>query len=536
TTGFITGQSVTVVADVPVASESTYTVPTTSKVAGTDWDVTVALHDVYGNEYIPLTPVAAVYTMGSVSRTETLTQTTALNEYAADAPTSVSTAAGVWAVSVTVDGEISFLTGKSVTVVAADPYDMESSLTLPFMQDIAAGTPIPISATIRDEYSNPITSDLTVSVAFSATGVSTVTIPLVFSTTTYGYSATTTAAIHETIGLWSATLNFPGNSGFLGGGPAFTVVPATPYGPTSTMTVPTAAVEAGTAFDVTLTLQDQYGNQVTEEKAVAVTYTAASTPVTLTAVYNASTYVYTVTSTDAVHNTAGTYTVVSEVAGDSAFLSDSVTVNAAATDAEVTTVTTDSTRTRRRRTTTFSVTTTDSYGNSTTDSSVASSGKATRTIAIRVAGDGWSVSSPAALNESGDRYTADVYLTGSGTAIVYLSIDGVETEKMTIEVAASYLFLIVIACVVAVVFGVFCYFLWPVVRRMLERDKKTDTVEMLHEPMVVEAVPMPVVVSSTVVEGTIYAPYAAVAPVKEGGALPGLLAMPVLPQQMAEDK
>ncbi|GIQ81867.1 hypothetical protein KIPB_002902 [Kipferlia bialata] len=540
TTGFITGQSVTVVADVPVTSESTYTVPTISQVAGTDWGVTLALHDAYGNEYTPLKPAAAVYTMGSVSRTETLTQTTALHEYTADAPTSVSTAAGVWAVSITVDGETSFLSGKSVTVVAADPYDMESNLTLPFMEDIVAGTPIPITADIMDQYSNPITSDLTVSVAFTATGVSTVTIPLVFSTTTYGYSATTTPSIHETAGEWSATLNFPGNSGFLGGGPAFTVVPATPYGPTSTMTVPTAAVEAGTAFDVTLTLQDQYGNLVTEEKAVSVTYTAASTPVTLTAVYNASTYVYTVTSTDAVHNTAGTYTVVSEVAGDSAFLSDSVTVNAAATDPETTTVTT-TTRTRRRRTTTFTVATTDSYGNSTTESSVSSTKSLPDSITIRVSGDGWSSSGPGVLDSSGDFYTADVYLTGSGTAVVYLSIDGVEAEKMTIDVSVSYLFIVVvvIACILLVVLAILTCCFWGLIRRVLRRDdlqpldkKSESTVQMLPSPtMVLEAVPMHMAVEPMPVEGgSIYAPYPVmvqpepVLPVKQEDSLPTLFA------------
>ncbi|GCA63066.1 hypothetical protein KIPB_007653, partial [Kipferlia bialata] len=435
--------SVTITTGALSDTGSTYVAPTTNRTAGTNWGVSFTPSDAYSNP-VSVTSVEAVYTLDSDTHTETLVQNTSTpTKYDAYAPTAVTNKAGVWAVSITVDGQEDFLSGKSVTVVAAAPSAPDTVLVAP-TSDVTAGAGFTLSITIRDEYQNVVSTGSAVQAVFSVDG-SDVTLTAVYASTTSVYTVTSTAAIDEVAGTHSYTVTYDGsdyvtgnsvtvvagemdsttstftvpNADVVAGTPvsvsailrdeygntlltdlslrarfsytrtsggssrtdvamsfdssthtytaaaleqtytavheysvsvlssssqvllqdSVTVVPASASTSESTLTVPDADLMADTPFSVSLALADEYTNTITAEQTVSMVFIGKASPVTVTPSYDSSTYVYTAAAPASVYETAAAYTVLCTVEGVAPFLSDSVTIVSHTPDAPSSTLT-----------------------------------------------------------------------------------------------------------------------------------------------------------------------------------------------------
>ncbi|GIQ88601.1 hypothetical protein KIPB_010890, partial [Kipferlia bialata] len=215
-TDFITGESVTVTSAAPASAESTYTVPTTTQMAGSVWPVSVSLYDEYRNECRTGTiSVEAVYTQGSDSTSVTLSQVTGLNVYTAAGPAQARFTAGVWAVSITADAEASFLSGKSVTVTPAAPYALYTSNTLSVpSSDVPAGDGFTVSLTLTDVYFNVVTDATSVVGVFSVGGTDEA-ITATYNSSTNLYTIASTTTIDTVANTYSLSINVGSTTGFI---------------------------------------------------------------------------------------------------------------------------------------------------------------------------------------------------------------------------------------------------------------------------------------------------------------------------------
>ncbi|GCA62529.1 hypothetical protein KIPB_004099 [Kipferlia bialata] len=473
---FMRGYSYTVVAAGLDVTECELDVPDSPVVAGTPVSVAVGLYDAYGNAKGEETVSVSFTAPGESPVSFSATYDEREEEYYADTTDAVHNTPGVYSVSAVVGSDPSFLT-DSVTVIVGAPDAVESSLDLP-ASDVVAGTPFSVGATLRDACGNLITAEKTLSVQLSydvsgvPTGVDETEMVFDSPTSTYSFSKVYTVAT-----LWQSAffLVEGGTRTLLANGDNVYVVPAAAAATKSTMSVPQGEQEAGTSFDVTLSLRDEYRNKISQD-TVTVSFTPASgAPVPVPAVYSAVTGLYTATSLASVHNTAGVYTVEATVSGVHAFATDTVSVKAAPADPVSSTVTpTTSTRPRRSRSSVFSVAVQDSYGNPVT--STVSASKAVSSVVVSVEGDGWMSSGVAMYDAATSLYMADVTMEGSGTARVFLTIDGVRAQHGTLDVARSYFSIVLVivclaALVAAAVVGI-CF--WRQIVAWVQGDRKTE--------------------------------------------------------------
>jgi hypothetical protein len=258
-TGSLTGRAtVTVAAATAATLRLTPSAP--SVTAGQPFNLTATALDAYGN-------VAGSY-RGTVHFTSSDAAATLPTDYAfSAADNGVHTFTGVilrTSGSQTITGTdtvTSSVTGTAtltVTAAAADHLRVTASVST-----TTAGMPFDVTITVLDVYNN-VATGYTGTVTFSSQDPNGATLPndYTFTAGDQGSHAFMGGAILYTAGTWDVTATDTATTSVTGAARVL-VTPAAPAGFMVTTSVDGDSTVAGSPFDVTVTVQDAYGNTVT---------------------------------------------------------------------------------------------------------------------------------------------------------------------------------------------------------------------------------------------------------------------------------
>jgi hypothetical protein len=232
----------------------------TTTVAGTPFDVTVTVQDAYGNTVTGYTGTMAFssadpYGPGLPAGYTFTTDDGGIHTFAGGASLYTS---GTWDVTVT-DTANSGLSGSvNLFVIPASP---DHFLVTPSVTTTVAGTPFDVTVTVQDAYGNTVTG-YAGTVTFSSADPYGASLPATYSFTAAdnGVHLFAGGSTLYTAGTWDVTATDAVNSGLSGSVNLFD----TPASPDNFLVTPSLSTTvAGTPFDVTVTVQDAYGNTVT---------------------------------------------------------------------------------------------------------------------------------------------------------------------------------------------------------------------------------------------------------------------------------
>ncbi|GIQ79823.1 hypothetical protein KIPB_003642 [Kipferlia bialata] len=491
--------TVSIEAAAPLASATTVVQTSSSpSTAGSMYTVQVKLYDSYGNDVTEMHSLDAAWSEGETS--VAIVGSYYQGCYYIYSTGAVDQVVGTYTLSMALDSVPLADPGVSFTVVPAAPSAAVSTIRAP-KTAVVAGVGYAVTVLLKDEYGNIHTTAKSLVGSFSAPGLSTLSGNLsnsfVFDQGSSTYTLDSWAPVDTVADDITCTI---GIDGTYFTSRVVTVVPSSVvHAPSSEVTLPASAVTAAEGFVATVTLRDQYANDITTSRTVTFTFTGMSLSVPITASFDAAVPLYTATSTDAFHNTAGTYAVSVALDGEPHFIPDAgtVTIDPADPDPDASTITTP---TRPRKgTSSFWVTLVDTVGNVITGDDTGSyASKATApATTVTVTGKDWAQSAPALWDPSLSLFVAEILIEHSGDASYAASVEGVSDFAIAEEVKVSISstekgFAIGIPCVLVVAGAVLCYVFWEVVSAFVEhhlgkRDTKEGEVK-LDEPL--DAVPV----------------------------------------------
>ncbi|GCA62107.1 hypothetical protein KIPB_003084, partial [Kipferlia bialata] len=215
------------------------------------------------------------------------------------------------------------------TVDPSTPDPSTSTVTVP-SSSVQAGEEFTVQVLLKDEYSNTVSTGVALTVSFTV-GSEVVPIVAAYDAGTALYTVTSTDAIDHVAGTHTLSIGITDSPSFMTDAGSVTVTGEVAV-PDATMTgfnlfLPSSDISYGSVFTATVVLMDASFTAIPWSTTVTFTFTQeGSTPVSIEAVYDTNTKVYTVTSTSSVHSVPGTYTVGIGYTGVPDFISEAGTV------------------------------------------------------------------------------------------------------------------------------------------------------------------------------------------------------------------
>lgn len=200
-------------------------------------------------------------------------------------------------ITVLIDGT-SLGASVSVAVLTGAPSPTQSTIAIS-NATVISGQSVTVTATIKDENNNPVTSG--VSIAFAKTGgTSTGT----FGTVTNAGNGVYTVAYTGVVSGSAQTINILADGSTLGPNTTVTVLNGAPNVANSTLTIGSNAILSGQTTTVTATIKDLNNNPISSGITVTFSKTGGTSTGTFSAVTNQGAGVYTITYSGVVAGTA----------------------------------------------------------------------------------------------------------------------------------------------------------------------------------------------------------------------------------------
>jgi protocatechuate 3,4-dioxygenase beta subunit len=279
----------------PLLANSTLTVGSASISSGQTTTVTATIKDLNNN---PISSGVTV-TFSKTGGTSTGTFSSVTNQGAG-----VYTITYSGLVSGTAQSLAVLINGTSlglstpITVLTGAPSLTQSSIAIS-SGTVASGQSVTVTATIKDENNNPVTSG--VAIGFAKTGgTSTGT----FGTVTHQGAGVYTVTYTGVVSGTAQTINVLTDSAALGPNTSITVLNAPPNLANSTLTIGAASITSGQTTTVTATIKDLNNNPISSGVVVSFTKTSGTSTGTFSTITNQGSGVYTVTYTGIVAGTA----------------------------------------------------------------------------------------------------------------------------------------------------------------------------------------------------------------------------------------
>lgn len=276
---------------------------TTNAVAGTPVTLTI---NAFNSDDSPQTVGGLALSSSVVSGTSSGNFSTIVDNHNGSytytfTPTTVGTAATIEVSTTTT----TFYLMNSITLnVSPGPANSTNSSLASTSNTVVSGNSVTLTAQIRDQYNNPISSGATI--AFQGTGgTSTGTFGTVNNMGNGVYTATFTGVLAGTTKTLSVTVN---------GTPLtmttpITVTPGIASSITTTLAVSTSSLPSGTDSTVTATLRDANGNRIPSGVLVSFNKSGGTSTGTFGSVVNQGNGVYTTTYTGILAGSAQTISV-----------------------------------------------------------------------------------------------------------------------------------------------------------------------------------------------------------------------------------
>ncbi len=267
-------QAFDIAAGAPDASTSDVAASPTTLAAGGTCQITVTVRDAYGN------PVPSVtVTLEASGAASTLTQPAATGADGTATGSITATLAGARTITGRLPGGIAITTTATVTFIAGPASAAYSTLVASPTSAPDDGTPVSLTATVKDAYGNPISG---ATVTLSSTGTATFTQP---GPTDASGVATGSVKSHV-LGTQTITAT-SGSTAVATADVSFTAAP--PSASLSTVAVDQSFVPADgtTAANVTVTVRDT-ANRVMSGQTVALAYSGTASIAPASAATDAS--------------------------------------------------------------------------------------------------------------------------------------------------------------------------------------------------------------------------------------------------------